>query len=119
MKSQIAFSGGMTVPSWNSKGKDMDPADECSWLFKIELGESMLAFNLINQILIDFTFINGNASKKIFIMAIILIFASKKINLFMAINNFINFITCKIRILIIIFLITYLQFLFYYYFYYY
>ena len=43
-----SFFGGMAVPSWNSEGKDIaDPAGECSWLFKIEVGESMLAFNLI------------------------------------------------------------------------
>ena len=43
-----SFFGGMAVPSWNSEKKDIvDPAGECSWLFKIEVGESMLAFNLI------------------------------------------------------------------------
>ena len=43
-----SFFGGMTAPSWDSKHKDIDdPTDECSWLFKIEVEESMLAFNLI------------------------------------------------------------------------
>ena len=43
-----SFFGGMAVPSWNSEeGLIKDPAGECSWLFKIEVVESMLAFNLI------------------------------------------------------------------------
>ena len=50
-KEPNSFFGGMAVPSWNSSWKEkkdiVDPAGECSWLFKIEVGESMLAFNLI------------------------------------------------------------------------
>ena len=41
-----SFFGGMAAPSWNSKGKYIaDPANpnQCSWLFKIEVTESMLA----------------------------------------------------------------------------
>eukprot|EP00828_Plagiopyla_frontata_P023681 TRINITY_DN3027_c0_g1_i6.p2 TRINITY_DN3027_c0_g1~~TRINITY_DN3027_c0_g1_i6.p2 ORF type:complete len:159 (+),score=25.22 TRINITY_DN3027_c0_g1_i6:545-1021(+) len=42
-KEPNSFFGGMAVPSWNSEKKDIaDPAGECSWLFKIEVGESML-----------------------------------------------------------------------------
>ena len=32
-----SFFGGMAAPSWNSKLNYIaDPADQCSWLFKIE-----------------------------------------------------------------------------------
>ena len=38
----------MAAPSWNSEIEDIsDPAGECSWLFKIEVEESMLAYYLI------------------------------------------------------------------------
>ena len=34
-----SFFGGMAAPEWNSEGKDIkDPANECSWLFKLEIG---------------------------------------------------------------------------------
>ena len=33
-----SFFGGMAAFSWNSKGNYIcDPAEECSWLFKIEI----------------------------------------------------------------------------------
>ena len=36
-----SFFGGMAAPSWNSESKDIeDPANECSWLFKLEAGEN-------------------------------------------------------------------------------
>ena len=36
-----SFFGGMTANSWNSKGNYIeDPANECSWLFKLEAGEN-------------------------------------------------------------------------------
>ena len=36
-----SFFGGMAVPSWNSEGNHIeDPANECSWLFKLEAGEN-------------------------------------------------------------------------------
>ena len=39
-----SFFGGMVAPSWNSEDDNIaDPADQCSWLFKIEVTESMLA----------------------------------------------------------------------------
>ena len=37
-----SFFGGMAAPSWNSDYEWMDdPVSECSWLFKIEVEESM------------------------------------------------------------------------------
>ena len=34
-----SFFGGMAAPEWNSEGKYIkDPANECSWLFKLETG---------------------------------------------------------------------------------
>ena len=36
-----SFFGGMAAASWNSEGKEIeDPANECSWLFKLEAGEN-------------------------------------------------------------------------------
>ena len=37
-----SFFGGMAANSWNSEGDDSieDPANECSWLFKLEAGEN-------------------------------------------------------------------------------
>ena len=47
-KEPNSFFGGMAAPSWDSKRDYIaDPADQCSWLFKIEVEESMLAYNLI------------------------------------------------------------------------
>ena len=43
-----SFFGGMAAPSWDSKSKFIaDPADKCSWLFKIEVTENMLTYYLI------------------------------------------------------------------------
>ena len=54
----------MAAPSWDSKNTYIaDPADQCSWLFKIEVTESMLAYYLLNSI--GFIFTNGNALKQI------------------------------------------------------
>ena len=40
-----SFFGGMAAPEWNSEGKYAeDPANECSWLFKLEAGEDTLLF---------------------------------------------------------------------------
>ena len=40
-KEPNSFFGGMAAPEWNSEGDFIDdPAGECSWLFKIELGEN-------------------------------------------------------------------------------
>ena len=45
-----SFFGGMAVPSWDSKDEFIaDPADKCSWLFKIEVEESMLTYYLLNS----------------------------------------------------------------------
>ena len=43
-----SFFGGMAAPSWNSEDYYItDPADKCSWLFKIEVTENMLKYYLI------------------------------------------------------------------------
>ena len=47
-KEPNSFLGGMAAPSWDSKKKSIaDPVDQCSWLFKIEATENMLAYYLI------------------------------------------------------------------------
>ena len=47
-KEPNSFFGGMAAPSWNSMGEYIDdPADKCSWLFKIEVTENMLVYYLI------------------------------------------------------------------------
>ena len=47
-KEPNSFLGGMAAPSWDSKKKYIaDPADQYSWLFKIEATENMLAYYLI------------------------------------------------------------------------
>ena len=34
-----SFFGGMAAPKWNSEAEFIeDPANECSWLFKLEAG---------------------------------------------------------------------------------
>ena len=43
-----SFFGGIAAPSWNSKDEYIaDPTNKCSWLFKIEVEENMLAYYLI------------------------------------------------------------------------
>ena len=43
-----SFFGGMAAPEWNSEGKFIeDPANECSWLFKLEAGKIKYFFNLL------------------------------------------------------------------------
>ena len=50
----------MAAPEWNSKGKFIeDPANECSWLFKLEAGENKYYFLFI--IIKGSIYINGNA----------------------------------------------------------
>ena len=45
-----SFFGGMAAPEWNSEGKYAeDPANECSWLFKLEAGEDTLLFIHYNK----------------------------------------------------------------------
>ena len=45
-----SFFGGMAAPEWNSEGKHAeDPANECSWLFKLEAGEDTLLFIHYNK----------------------------------------------------------------------
>ena len=45
-------------PEWNSEGKIIaDPANECSWLFKLEAGENKYYFLFI--IIKGSTYING------------------------------------------------------------
>ena len=47
-KEPNSFFGGMAAASWNSEGDFIDdPIDKCSWLFKIEVTESMLTSYLI------------------------------------------------------------------------
>ena len=43
-----SFFGGMAAPEWNSEHKFIeDPANECSWLFKLEAGENKYFFYLL------------------------------------------------------------------------
>ena len=52
--------GGMAAPEWNSLNFYIaDPANECSWLFKLEAGENKYYFLFI--IIKGSTYINGNA----------------------------------------------------------
>ena len=58
-----SFFGGMAALEWNSEGKHIeDPANECSWLFKLETGENKY-FNLL-IIIKELIFISGNALTK-------------------------------------------------------
>ena len=52
--------GGMAAPEWNSLDDYIaDPANECSWLFKLEAGENKYFFLFI--IIKGSIYINGNA----------------------------------------------------------
>ena len=43
-----SFFGGMAAPEWNSLNNYVaDPANECSWLFKLEAGENKYYFLFI------------------------------------------------------------------------
>ena len=43
-----SFFGGMAASEWNSEGSYIeDPANECSWLFKLEAGENKYFFYLL------------------------------------------------------------------------
>ena len=43
-----SFFGGMAAPEWNSEDKYIeDPANECSWHFKLEAGENKYFFYLL------------------------------------------------------------------------
>ena len=45
-----SFFGGMAAPEWNSEsGYIEDPANECSWLFKLEAAEDTLLFIHYNK----------------------------------------------------------------------
>ena len=49
-----SFFGGMAAPEWNSKGMFIeDPANECSWLFKLEAGENKYFFIYYNNKRVD------------------------------------------------------------------
>ena len=53
------FFGGMAAPEWNSLGDYIeDPANECSWLFKLECEENKY-FDLF-ILMKESIFINGN-----------------------------------------------------------
>ena len=55
-----SFFGGMAAPEWNSEGKLIeDPANECSWLFKLECEKNKYFYLFI--IRKESIFINGNA----------------------------------------------------------
>ena len=73
-KEPDSFFGGMAAPEWNSEGKFIkDPANECSWLFKLEAGENKYFFLFI--IIKESIFINGNAlTKSMLFMGIKVIF---------------------------------------------
>ena len=58
-----SFFGGMAAPEWNSLDYfTEDPANECSWLFKLEAGKNKY-FDLF-IIIKESIFINENALKK-------------------------------------------------------
>ena len=57
-----SFFGGMAANSWNSLNDYIeDPANECSWLFKLEAGENNKYFIYFTIIIKEWIFINGNA----------------------------------------------------------
>ena len=50
-KEPNSFFGGMAASSWDSEnGYIADPADKCSWLFKIEVEKNRLTYYLIKYI---------------------------------------------------------------------